>query len=207
MTVIRSIHLREIRLPLVHFFETSFGRTRERRIILVSAVSEQGTGFGECTAGEDPLYSCETTETAWHVLSDFLVPVLLGRGFECATEVAELWGPIRGHRMAKAALETAVWELEARQAGVPLARHVGGVRDEIACGVSIGIQESLEDLLAKVRKEVAAGYRRVKIKIKPGWEVEPLRLVRRWRSISPNTSPLWGLPGTMSPEWTYGSRE
>ncbi len=178
MTIIRSIHLREIRLPLVHFFETSFGRTCERRIILVSVVSEEGTGYGECTAGEDPLYSSETTETAWHVMSDFLIPLLLGRRLECAAEVAGLFEPVRGHRMAKAALETAVWELEARQAGLPLARHIGGVREEIACGVSIGIQESLEDLLAKVRKEVAAGYRRVKIKIKPGWELEPLRLIR-----------------------------
>ncbi len=178
MTVIRSIHLREIRLPLVHFFETSFGRTYERRIILVSVVSEQGTGYGECTAGEDPFYSCETTETAWSVMSDFLVPMLLGRKLGNAAEVTELFGRIRGHRMAKAALETAVWELEARQADVPLARFIGGVRDEIACGVSIGIQETLGDLLAKVRKEVAAGYRRVKIKIKPGWELEPLRLIR-----------------------------
>jgi O-succinylbenzoate synthase len=111
-------------------------------------------------------------------MSDFLVPLLLGHRLESAAEVADLFGAIRGHRMAKAALETAVWELEARRAGVPLARQIGGVRDEIACGVSVGIQESLEDLLARVRNEVAVGYRRVKIKIKPGWELEPLRLIR-----------------------------
>ncbi len=179
MITIRSIRLREIRLPLVHFFETSFGRTDERRIILVTVESEDGIGYGECTAGEDPLYNSETTETAWHILSEFLIPRLLGHGLDCAGEVAGVFAPIRGNRMAKAALETAVWDLEARLVGSPLFRHIGGVRQEIPCGVSIGIQDSLEDLLIKVRKEVVDGYQRVKIKIKPGWELEPLRLIRK----------------------------
>jgi len=173
-----SVELREIRLPLIHYFETSFGRTTERRIILVRLESDDGVGLGECTAGEDPFYSSETTDTAWHVMSDFLIPLLLDRALESAAQVSDVFGPIRGNRMAKAALETAAWELEARRAGIPLWRHIGGERAEIACGVSIGIQESTEKLLEKVRKEVGDGYQRVKIKIKPGWEIEPLAAIR-----------------------------
>jgi o-succinylbenzoate synthase len=179
MINVQSVQMREIRLPLVHYFETSFGRTINRRIILVTVRSEDGIGYGECTAGEEPNYSSETTDTAWHVLSDFIIPRLIGHHLEDARAVAPALGPIRGHRMAKAALETAVWDLEARSLDVSLARHIGGVRDEIPCGVSIGIQASIEDLLAKVRLELAAGYRRIKIKIKPGWEVEPLGQIRR----------------------------
>jgi O-succinylbenzoate synthase len=173
-----SIELREIRLPLIHYFETSFGRTIERRIILIRLESEDGTGHGECTAGEDPFYSSETTDTAWHVMSDFLIPLLMDRELDSAAEVSKLFGPIRGNRMAKAALETAAWELEARRAGIPLWKHIGGERAEIPCGVSIGIQESIEKLLLKVQKEVREGYQRVKIKIKPGWEIEPLAAIR-----------------------------
>jgi O-succinylbenzoate synthase len=178
MIRVESVELREIRIPLVHFFETSFGRTVERRIILLTVRSEDGIGYGECTAAEQPLYSAETTDTAWHVLEDFIVPRLLGRTLESARSVAPLLHPIRGHEMAKAAVETALWELEARRAGISLARHIGGVRDEIACGVSIGIQDSIEELLELVRREVAAGYRRIKIKIKPGWEAAPLGAIR-----------------------------
>jgi O-succinylbenzoate synthase len=178
MINIQSVQLRELRLPLVHYFETSFGRTVIRRIILVTVRTEDGVGYGECTAGEEPDYSSETTDTAWHILSDFIIPRLLGHDLEDARAVAPTLASIRGHRMAKAALETAVWDLEARLLGVPLARHIGGVRDEIPCGVSIGIQASIESLLEKIRLEVAAGYRRIKIKIRPGWEVEPLRHIR-----------------------------
>ncbi len=178
MIRIRSVELREIRLPLVHFFETSFGRTDERRIILLTVRSEDGIGYGECTAGEDPFYSSETTETAWHMLCDFIVPRLMDRRLERASEAAAVLAPIRGNRMARATIETALWDLEARRLGVPLSRLIGGVRTEIPCGVSIGIQKTVEELLQKVRKEVAAGYRRIKIKIKPGWELEPLRAIR-----------------------------
>jgi O-succinylbenzoate synthase len=178
MIEIRTVHLREMHLPLVHYFETSFGRTYNRRIILVTAAARDGEGYGECTAGEEPGYSSETTDTAWHVLSDFLIPRVLGRRLESARDVDGLLAPVRGHRMAKAAIETAVWDYEAKSLGVPLHKHLGGVRSEIGCGVSIGIHPTLEALLEKVRREVAAGYRRIKIKIKPGWELEPLRGVR-----------------------------
>ncbi|NWG13598.1 MAG: o-succinylbenzoate synthase [Acidobacteria bacterium] len=165
-------------MPLVHPFETSFGRTTLRRIILLTARSADAVGYGECTASEDPLYGSETTETAWHILSDFAIPWLIGRTIESAADCAGILRPIRGNRMATATLETALWDLEARQKCVPLHRLIGGVREEIPCGVSIGIQASISDLLAKVRREVSDGYRRVKIKIKPGWEVEPIKEIR-----------------------------
>ena len=181
MKVIRlqAVQMREIHLPLIHRFETSFGATSIRKIILLTVVSDDNVGYGECTAGEDPLYSSETTETAWHILSDFAIPWLLGKELNHASDAARILSPIRGNRMARAAIETALWDLEARQRGLPLYRLIGGERREIPCGVSIGIQASLEDLLAKVRHEVSDGYRRVKIKIKPGWEIEPLRAIRR----------------------------
>ena len=178
MIRIRSVELREIHLPLVHFFETSFGRTYNRKIILLTVHSDEGIGYGECTASEEPLYSSETTETAWHMLSDFIIPRLMDRDLLSASDAAEVLSPIRGNRMAKATIETALWDLEARRLGVPLSKHIGGVRTQIPCGVSIGIQNSIDELLEKVRREVSDGYRRVKIKIKPGWEIEPLRAIR-----------------------------
>src|SRR5215510_14345030 len=178
--LIQSIELREIRLPLVHFFETSFGRTTERRIILARVTDKNGAeGWGECTAGEEPFYSNEWTETAWPTLIEFLGPMILGKEVERAAHVFKLMKPVRGHRMAKATLETACWDLEAKKAGVPLWKHLGGTRSEIACGVSIGIQDSPEALLEKIRKEVNAGYQRIKIKIKPGWDLKIVELVRK----------------------------
>jgi len=177
--IISSIELREIRLPLIHFFETSFGRTTERRIILVRVVDRDGAdGWGECTAGEGPFYCEEWTETAWPVLKEFLAPMVVGREVDGARSIGDLMRKVRGNRMAIAAIETAGWDLEAKRAGVPLWKHLGGTQTEIACGVSIGIQESPEALLDKIDKEVAAGYRRIKIKIKPGWDVDIVRRVR-----------------------------
>ncbi len=178
MIDIQSVELREIRLPLVRFFETSFGRTDARRIILLTARTRDGVGYGECTAGEDPFYSAETTDTAWHILCDFIIPSLLRLQFESASDVSSALASIRGNRMARAAAETALWDLEARQLGVPLWKHLGGKREEIPCGVSIGIQESVGELMDRVRRELEDGYRRVKIKIKPGWELEPLKTIR-----------------------------
>ncbi len=178
--IITSVELREIRLPLIHFFETSFGRTTERRIILARLIDQDGAeGWGECTAGEGPFYSNEWTDSAWATLKEFLAPLLVGREFAAASAVWSLLKPVRGHRMAKATLETACWDLEARRAGVPLWRHLGGVQTEIPCGVSIGIQDSPETLLEKIERELAAGYQRIKIKIKPGWDREIIELVRR----------------------------
>ncbi|MDQ1589493.1 MAG: o-succinylbenzoate synthase [Pyrinomonadaceae bacterium] len=176
---IASIELREIRLPLIHFFETSFGRTTERRILLVRVRDEDGTeGWGECTAGEGPFYSEEWTESAWSVIKNWLAPMTVGREVERASGVSSLMRSVRGNRMAKAAIETACWDIEARRAGVPLWKLLGGVREEIACGVSIGIQDTPEALLDKISREVAAGYQRIKIKIKPGWDAGIVERVR-----------------------------
>jgi O-succinylbenzoate synthase len=177
--LITSVELREIRLPLIHFFETSFGRTTERRILLLRLRDKDGAeGWGECTAGEGPFYCEEWTETAWSTIRTFLAPLLIGKEVGRATDVWEVMRAVRGNRMAKAALETACWDLEARELGVPLWRHLGGVREEIASGVSIGIQDSPEALLEKIAREVAAGYQRIKIKIKPGWDLEIVARVR-----------------------------
>jgi o-succinylbenzoate synthase len=177
--IIKAIELREIRLPLVHFFETSFGRTTERRIIIAKVIDSDGAeGWGECTCGEGPFYSDEWTETAWHTLKEFLAPMVISRELVRSSGVAAAMNRVRGHRMAKAAIETACWDLEARRAGVPLWKHLGGVRTEIPCGVSIGIQDSPEELIDKIEQELAAGYQRIKIKIKPGWDLDIVRRVR-----------------------------
>lgn len=178
--IISEIELREIRLPLVHFFETSFGRTTERRIILARVTNRDGaTGWGECTAGEGPFYCDEWTETAWHTLKEFLAPMVLNHEVAGAAAVGGLMKKVRGNRMARATLETACWDLEAKLAGAPLWKHLGGTQPEIACGVSIGIQDSPEELLEKIEKELAAGYQRIKIKIKPGWDVGIVEQVRK----------------------------
>jgi O-succinylbenzoate synthase len=177
---ITSVELREIRLPLVHPFETSFGRTSERRIVLVRVTDKNGqVGWGECTAGEGPFYCEEWTESAWATLKTFLAQIVVGRELENAAGVWNLMQPVRGNRMAKAALETACWDLEAKQLGVPLWQHLGGERREISCGVSIGIQNTPQDLLDKIERELARGYQRIKIKIKPGWDANIVALVRR----------------------------
>lgn len=174
-----AIELIEIRMPLVHFFETSFGRTEERRIILVKVVDESGAeGWGECTAGELPSYCEEWTESCWVIIEKILAPSLVGREISSADEVWDLMKRIRGNRMAKAAVETAFWDLEAKIIGIPLWRHLGGVRKEIPCGVSIGIQNSISELLEKIRKELEAGYQRIKIKIAPGWDYRVIERVR-----------------------------
>ena len=181
---IDRVEIRELKLPLVHFFETSFGRTMMRRIVLVRAYADGLTGWGEVTCGEDPFYSHETTETAWHILRDFLIPWTLRQEWTSASEVAPRFHPIRGHNMAKAALENALWDIEAQHKGMPLAELVGGTSKEIPCGVSIGIQNSIEELLDQIQRELSAGYQRIKVKIKPGWDVRVLDQIRsRWPRI------------------------
>jgi O-succinylbenzoate synthase len=181
---LEQITLREIRMPLLHFFETSFGRTTERQIVLVEVHSGGASGWGEVTAGENPFYNEEWTESTWLILRDFVAPRVLNHTFECAADVAARSAHIRGHLMARGGLEVAVWDLEARMLGKPLYQHIGGgtrgaIRREIPCGVSIGIQDSVPQLLQKIETELASGYQRIKMKIKPGWDVEVIREVRR----------------------------
>src|SRR5580700_5192389 len=176
---IERIVLRRIRMPLVHFFETSFGRTYEREIVVVEVIAEGLSGWGEITCGENPFYNEEWTDSAWLIARDYVAPRVLKHTFEDASQVADRAAHIRGHRMACGGVEAAVWDLEARRNGVPLAKQIGGgARPEIACGVSIGIQETVPQLLKKIETEVNAGYQRIKMKIKPGWDVDVIRQVR-----------------------------
>ena len=182
---IDRVILRQIRMPLVHFFETSFSRTYKRDIILVEAQGEGASGWGEVTAGENPFYNEEWTEAAWLILRDYVAPRVVGKDLRSPDDVAPLTAHIRGHKMARGGLETAVWDLAARLECVPLWKKIGGgARREIPCGVSIGIQDSVEQLLEKIECELAAGYQRIKMKIKPGWDVDVVRRVReRFPSI------------------------
>jgi O-succinylbenzoate synthase len=177
---IERIVLREIAMPLVHFFETSFGRTTHRRIIIVEVISQGVSGWGEVTCGENPFYNEEWTDAAWMIVRDYVAPRVLRVEFENANGVADRTMHIRGHYMARGGVEAAVWDLEARLKGLPLWDHIGGGWfKDIACGVSIGIQDTVAQLLKTIEKEVDAGYQRIKIKIKPGWDVDVVREVRK----------------------------
>jgi O-succinylbenzoate synthase len=174
-----SIGLTLVRLPLVRPFETSFSRMTAREAILVDVHDASGAvGWGECVADADPFYSSEDSTTAWHVLERHLVPALLGQDV-AARGIGQRFHRVRGHQMAKASVEMACWDLEARLAGKPLCEHLGAAARPIEAGVSIGIQESLSQLVDRVAEERAAGYRRVKIKIKPGWDREPVEALRK----------------------------
>jgi O-succinylbenzoate synthase len=176
---IRGITLRELQMKLVTPFQISVGRTDVRRIIIVQADVDGVSGWGECVAGETPAYSPETTDTAWHILRDHVWPLIKGKEFESAAQVWALLGLVRGHNMAKGALEAAVWDAEARQRNMPLWKLLGGVREEIAAGVSIGIKDTVDELAETVKKELAAGYQRIKIKIKPGKDLEQVKRLRQ----------------------------
>ena len=177
--LIDRIELRLLRLPLVRFFETSFGRVHEREFLVVTVDGDGASGVGECVADASPFYSAETTRTAWHIISEFLAPLVLGRSFDHPRDIFAALAVVRGHQMAKAAVEMAAWDLAARQRGVSLSALLGGEdRASIDSGVSIGIQDSLDELVERVAIERAAGYRRVKIKIKPGWDVQAVERVR-----------------------------
>jgi len=186
---IERLELRLVKLPLVHFFETSFGRIDDKHFILVRVDGGGATGYGECVAEQDPYYSSETNQTAWHIIAGFVAPRVLGVDFAHPRDVFPALKAIRGHNMAKAAVEMAAWDLFAKQRGEPLSRVLGGThlgsessggqaRDRIASGVSVGIQRSLDELAAKVEQELAAGYRRIKIKIKPGWDLSAVETLR-----------------------------
>ncbi len=175
---VKKIRLREIHLQLLAPFETSFGKSSLRRILLIEAEVDGISGWGEVTAGEEPNYGPETIGTAWHVLREFIWPALRGREFNSACGIFDSLKRIRGHNMAKAGLESAIWDAEAKHKNLPLWKHIGGKLEEIPCGVSIGIQPSIDELVAEVEKELEAGYQRIKIKIKPGCDVGPTGALR-----------------------------
>jgi O-succinylbenzoate synthase len=176
---LHSLTLREIHLKLIAPFETSMDRVSERRIILAEIHADNVSGWGECTAGETPYYCPEDTDTAWHILKNYLWPSLKGRELTSAADVWPLLEQVRGHNMAKATVETAIWDAEAKLKNISLWKLIGGERQEIPCGVSIGIKDSLDELSATVRKELAAGYQRIKIKIKPGKDLAPVQRLRQ----------------------------
>ena len=175
---IDAIYLRELNLPLVRPFQTSFGITKDRRVVLAEIHSEGLIGWGECTAGEHPHFSEESVDSCWNVIVDELGPLLAASAPENGGQCPRIFSVVRGNRMAKATLENAIWDLEAQRQGISLSLLLGGVRDVIPCGVSIGIQSSIPELLDLIEREVAAGYRRIKLKCKPGWDVEVFERVR-----------------------------
>ena len=160
-------------------YETSAGTEWNRRIILVQVFSEGLSGWGEVTADETPSFTSETTETAWHILRDFLVPIVLGRTVSGGAEVGALLRTVRGHEMARAAVEDAVWDIEAQRNDLPLASQLGGTLTEIPCGAALGIQPSQDVLFSKIADELTAGYQRIKLKIKPGHDVDLVGQVRK----------------------------
>ncbi|MGA2085504.1 MAG: o-succinylbenzoate synthase [Terracidiphilus sp.] len=182
---IDSIILRELHLPLVGPFETSFGVTSNRRILLAEVQSEGLTGWGECTAGERPFFSEEWTDSAWAAIVNELGPMLVAEAPEHGGDCPRIFRQVRGNRMAKATLENAIWDIEAQREGISLSRLIGGVCDVIPCGVSLGIQSSIPELFSIIEKELGAGYQRIKLKCKPGWDVEVFERVRsRWPGIT-----------------------
>ncbi|MGH9324584.1 MAG: o-succinylbenzoate synthase [Vicinamibacteria bacterium] len=175
---IESIEILEVKLDLKQFFETSFSRVTYQRFLLLQVQVDGVVGISECVADETPSYSSETVKTALHALEDFIAPVAFRNDYRHPDDFLPSLRHVRGHNMAKAAVEMGFWEAYARMRGEPLSKALGGTRGEIASGVSIGIQDSVDQLLAKIEQELADGYRRIKIKIKPGWDVGVVRRVR-----------------------------
>jgi len=176
---IESLSLQHVSMPLVAPFETSFGRETVRECIIVSLQAEGLIGYGECVASREPGYNYETTGTAWHILKDFIAPLVLGRDVIDANDFQKRVEGIRGHHLAKAGVEMALWDLLGKRDGKSLKEMFGGARETVEVGVSIGIQESAAALVGTVASYLDQGYRRVKIKIKPGREVDETTSVRR----------------------------
>ena len=180
MIHIDEVRIRLLRMPLVRFFETSFGRTTERNIVLIEVVQDGISGWGEVTAGEHPFFNEEWTLSAYEIVKEYVAPKLLGGKLEGAADVGKLSAGIRGHNMARGGVECAVWDLEARLRNEPLWKRIGGgAHEAIPCGVSIGIQDTVDELLERIDTELRAGYQRIKLKIKPGWDMDVLRAVRQ----------------------------
>jgi O-succinylbenzoate synthase len=176
---INQINLRHLRMTLRTPFETSFGRSETRDCILIEACAGDLVGYGECVADADPGYSYETIQTAWHIIRDFLAPVMLRQDIESPQELQERFSFVRGHPMAKAGLEMALWDLLGKRDGRSLREIFGGSQERVAVGVSVGLQASPEALVEVVGGYLEQGYRRIKIKIKPGRDTGDALAVRR----------------------------
>ena len=176
---IEKVTLRLMEMEMKAPFTTSFGTFKTREFILVEAVDADGTsGWGETVAFNVPFYSEETVKTNWHMLEDYLIPLILHKEIEHPDEVNEIFAPIRKNNMAKAAIEGAIWDVYAKQNNMSLAEALGGKRESIDVGISIGIQDTVEELVEIVRGFVNEGYKRIKVKIKPDWDVEVMRTLR-----------------------------
>ncbi|KZE52471.1 o-succinylbenzoate synthase [Brevibacillus parabrevis] len=176
---IERIELQQLHIPLRFRFETSFGYTLVKELILVSVYGEGEVGYAESVAMPDPYYNEETTETAWHMMERFLIPKLFANPIETPEDVDRLFAPVRRNYMAKSALEGAIWDLYSKQKGISLARALGGDKSVIDVGISIGIEPTVDQVLAKVERHLAEGYKKIKVKIKPGFDVELIRAIRK----------------------------
>ncbi|WP_419887706.1 o-succinylbenzoate synthase [Neobacillus niacini] len=174
-----DITIRHLQMKLKAPFTTSFGTFTNKDFLLLEAKDQDGTiGWGESVAFHSPWYNEETLQTNWHILEDFLIPLILNKEINHPDEISELFAPIRKNNMAKSTIEGAIWDIYAQQTNQSLASALGGTKDKIEVGISIGIQKSIEDLVALVDEYVKEGYKRIKVKIKPGWDVEVMRTLR-----------------------------
>jgi o-succinylbenzoate synthase len=180
MMKVKQVILRHIKMRLKFVFTTSFGSFLDKEFLLLEAKDENGlSGWGESVAFHSPWYNEETIKTNWHILEDFLIPSVLNREIEHPDEISQIFSNIRKNNMAKSTIEGAVWDLYAKQKGVSLANALGGTKKEIEVGISIGIQKNVDELLHLIEKYVKDGYKRIKVKIKPGWDVEVMREIRK----------------------------
>lgn len=177
---VKDITLRHVKMKMKFPFTTSFGTFQDKEFLLLEAKDENGvSGWGESVAFHSPWYNEETVKTNWHMLEDFLIPSLLNKEIEHPDEVSKIFSYIRKNNMAKSTIEGAVWDIFSKQQGIPLATALGGERKEIEVGISIGIQKTVDDLLRLIEGHVNEGYKRMKVKIKPGWDVDVIREIRR----------------------------
>lgn len=176
---ITDITIHHLRMTMKNPFTTSFGSLQDKEFLLLEAKDADGTiGWGESVAFETPWYNEETLKTNWHMLEDFLIPLILNKEIKHPDEVSQIFAPIRKNNMAKSTIEGAVWDIYAQQTNQSLAEALGGTRDKIEVGISIGIQNSLEELVDIVDRSLKDGYKRIKVKIKPGWDVDVMRALR-----------------------------
>ncbi|MFZ7102812.1 MAG: o-succinylbenzoate synthase [Peptococcaceae bacterium] len=179
MMKIRDVILRHVKMELKNPFTTSFMTFKDKEFILVEVVDEEGfSGWGECVAFPAPLYKEETLKTTWHILEDFLIPLIFKSNFSHPDDLENLFVSLKGNYMAKSAIEGAIWDLYAQQTGISLAHALGGVQNKIEVGISIGIQDSPAELLKVIERYLTEGYKRIKVKIKPGWDVNIIKLIR-----------------------------
>ena len=176
---VKRVELFHLRMPLVHYFETSFEKIHTRDCIIVKIFGNNEVGYGEVVASSTPFYSYETVETAWHVLKEFIIPIILNHELKTVEELAEKLAPIRGHNMAKAGVEEALFDIFAKLQNIPICKAIGGTREQIEVGVSIGIQDSIKHLIDRIEYFLTQGYRRIKVKIKPGWDIDVVKQIRK----------------------------